>query len=78
MTPSPATPAPCPRWPGHRDGHTLATASADTTVLLWDFTGLAELRDQAVARACVAAGGGLTEEEWGRYITTLPYEPTCT
>ncbi|HEU5160615.1 MAG TPA: AAA family ATPase [Streptosporangiaceae bacterium] len=59
------------------DGRYLTTAGADRRVLLWDLTGRYELRDQAIARACVAAGGGLTEEDWGRYVSTLPYRPTC-
>ncbi|MEV6241950.1 TIR domain-containing protein [Lentzea sp. NPDC051838] len=70
---------------GHEGGLTsvtwshdlLATTSEDETVQLWDLTGLDDLSRNAAAWACVSAGGGLTEEEWSRYVPTLPYEPTC-
>jgi WD40 repeat protein len=40
------------------DGHTLATASWDETMRLWDLTGLNDLLHQAVERACSFTRGG--------------------
>ena len=41
------------------DGHTLATASVDKTVLLWDLSGLDALRADPMERACSVTGRGL-------------------
>ncbi|MGH3899722.1 MAG: toll/interleukin-1 receptor domain-containing protein [Pseudonocardiaceae bacterium] len=59
--------------PGDR---TLATATSDGTVL-WDLSGLADLREHATQRACARTGRGLDRDEWTRYITGLAYEDTC-
>jgi WD40 repeat protein len=59
------------------DGHTLATASADKTVILWDYNGLNRIRDKLVERACRIAGRGLTTEEWSTYVPGLPWADTC-
>ncbi|MFE9746866.1 hypothetical protein ACFYOT_18350 [Saccharothrix saharensis] len=75
--------APMPDRPGRNgsvwspDSRTLAVDGADDSVVLWDLTRLHELRDQAFEHACARAGGGLTEDEWSRYVSTLPYQPTC-
>lgn len=58
------------------DGRFLLAVS-DTRALIWDLRGLHYLREHAVERACAAAGGGLTPEQWAQFITTLPYQPTC-
>lgn len=59
------------------DGHNLASASADKTVLLWDLTSLNDVRDHATERACSITGRGLDRDEWARYIPGLPYQDTC-
>ncbi|MGH3885420.1 MAG: WD40 repeat domain-containing protein [Pseudonocardiaceae bacterium] len=59
------------------DGRTLATGSRDGTVILWDLTGLNNLRDHAVERACVITRAGLDPDQWSRYISALPYQDTC-
>jgi WD40 repeat protein len=58
------------------DGTTLATGS-DNEVILWDLTGLNDLRRHAVQRACAIAGGPLDREQWLRYLRELPYQNTC-
>jgi WD40 repeat protein len=59
------------------DGHTLATASADDTAILWDLTRLNWLRDHIIDRACTATEGGLSPDEWPRYVEGLSYEDSC-
>jgi WD40 repeat protein len=59
------------------DGHTLTSAGVDGTVRLWNLTGLLELRDHAMKRACVITGGGPTHAEWDRYVEGLPYVDVC-
>jgi len=49
----------------------------DGTVILWDLTGLNDLLDHAVERACSLTGRGLDREEWARFIPGLPYQDTC-
>ncbi|MGH3913011.1 MAG: AAA family ATPase, partial [Pseudonocardiaceae bacterium] len=60
-----------------RDGRTLATGSDGSTTSLWDLTSLDYLRDHVTERACAITGGGLTPEEWERYIPDLLYQDTC-
>ena len=59
------------------DGCTLATASADRSVILWDLTGLNHLRDHPVERACSITGRGIDRDQWARYLPGLPYQDTC-
>ncbi|MGH3940405.1 MAG: WD40 repeat domain-containing protein [Pseudonocardiaceae bacterium] len=59
------------------DGRILATASFDNTAILWDLTGLNDLLDHVVERACAIAPGGLGREEWDRRIGGLPYQESC-
>jgi WD40 repeat protein len=60
------------------DGRTLATASLDQTVRLWElprfdrFTGGGEVRE-----ACLRAGGPLDKATWGQYAPGVSYQDTC-
>jgi WD40 repeat protein len=58
------------------DGRTLATASTDQTVILWDLTSLEELRGAAVREACTRAGGPLDPATWGLYAPGISYQNT--
>jgi WD40 repeat protein len=51
--------------------------SHEGSVVLWDLTSLAVLRADPVAAACRRVGQAPTEEEWRRYIPSLPYRDTC-
>jgi WD40 repeat protein len=63
------------------DGNTLVIGTEfddyNVRVGLWDLTDLNVLRADPVKAACVAAGGGLTAEEWAYHIPELSYQPTC-
>ncbi|MGH3799824.1 MAG: WD40 repeat domain-containing protein [Pseudonocardiaceae bacterium] len=59
------------------DGRTLATASWDQTVRLWDLTDFNDLLDHVAERACTVTRGGLNPDEWTRYIPELAYQNTC-
>ena len=59
------------------DSHTLATTSDETTVRLWDLSGLADLLGHVVERACAITVQGLNPAEWDYYISGLPYQETC-
>jgi len=57
------------------DGLALATGTGATT--LWDLSALHRLRADPTLQACAMTGGGLSTEEWPRYITEIPYRKTC-
>jgi WD40 repeat protein len=59
------------------DGRTLATSSEDNTVILWDIGIIGELRKLTHDAACQRVGTGLTEDEWDRYVSGIPYKQTC-
>jgi WD40 repeat protein/energy-coupling factor transporter ATP-binding protein EcfA2 len=59
------------------DGRTLVTTSLDKTAVLWDLTGLNDVRDHAIEHACSIVGRGLDREEWNRYVPGLVYQNTC-
>ena len=59
------------------DGHTLATGDGNGSVILWDLTGLNDLRDRATELACAKTGRSLDRDEWDRYIPGLAYQDTC-
>jgi WD40 repeat protein len=58
------------------DGHRVLGASAGRTVSVWDLTSVAVLADPHAA-ACRMVGTGLPEPDWNRFVTDLPYRPTC-
>jgi WD40 repeat protein len=60
-----------------RDGHTLATASVDQTVLLWDLSGLQKIQSNPIGRACSLTGRGLNADEWGVVAPDVPYVDSC-
>jgi WD40 repeat protein len=59
------------------DGNTLATAGEDGTAVLWDMRPSYEFRDQALARACAATGGGFDPSAWSNAIPDVPYSDPC-
>jgi hypothetical protein len=57
---------------GLAPGRTLAAASSDGTVHLWDTSPAA-----AKADVCAGAGQVLTRAEWATYIPGVPYRAPC-
>lgn len=53
-------------------GTTLTTVGTDSSVHVLDLDPAAMIRT-----VCTRAGGGLSPEEWRRYIPDLPYRETC-
>jgi WD40 repeat protein len=53
------------------DGHTLATASVDSTARLWETN-----VDSVTARIC-STTPMITQSEWNQYLPGLPYRPPC-
>lgn len=60
------------------DGNTLTAGHFNGTVALWDLTDLYRVRNHAVQLACAVTHGGLTRDEWGRFVPELTYQDTCT
>jgi WD40 repeat protein len=60
-----------------RSGDGLVTSTRDDHLVSWDVSELRALRDNAVHRACVLAGGGLSPQEWKNYIPGLDYQDSC-
>ncbi|MEV4430022.1 hypothetical protein AB0K23_32580 [Streptomyces sp. NPDC049602] len=59
------------------DGRILATADSVGEVALWDLRPAYALRGSLDRTACLVAGGGLTREEWVRYLPGTGYRITC-
>jgi WD40 repeat protein len=59
------------------DGRTLATASADETVILWELPHRNTFPDSEVREACVRAGGPLDKATWNLYAPGISYQDTC-
>jgi WD40 repeat protein len=53
------------------DGHTLATASVDSTARLW------ETNAEAVAIRICSTTPTITQNEWNQYLPGQPYRPPC-
>ncbi len=58
------------------DGQTLASASRDRNVILWDVAARQDPQAQA-AQACRIANRNLSWDEWQRYLPGRPYAKTC-
>jgi len=56
------------------DSTTLATASSDHTVQLWNSL---LSPDKQIEEICNEAGRGLSKEEWSHYLPDHPYEQIC-
>jgi WD40 repeat protein len=54
------------------DGQSLATASNDNTASFWS-TDL----DDMLHQLCTGHGRNLSPGEWRRYLSDLPWQPTC-
>jgi hypothetical protein len=50
----------------------LAAGFSDGTVLIWDID-----FNSWKTEACQRAGRSLTQDEWNKYLTGTPYQPTC-
>ena len=74
-SPSPATPTAVRRWRSARTARRLATASADSTVRLWDVANVVDI----VPNLCASAGRSLTRAEWELYVRSpgLAYQKVC-
>jgi hypothetical protein len=59
------------------DGHTLATAREDQTVLLRDVSDLNIVQAHPTRRACSLTGHGMDSDQWARYVPGLAYRDTC-
>jgi hypothetical protein len=60
-----------------RDGRTLVTAGFDSeSAQLWDLGGLQDMRADPRGAACRITGGGMTVEEWNRYVAD-DWRETC-
>jgi WD40 repeat protein len=57
------------------DGNSLAAGSRRSAGV-WDLAHLNDLRQHVIERAC-AVTGGLTRDQWVRYVPDVPYEKTC-
>jgi WD40 repeat protein len=56
------------------DGKSLATASTDGTVRLWDVAYTLDI----VRQLCASAGRSLSRAEWARYVMPGPaYQSVC-
>jgi hypothetical protein len=61
-----------------RDGRTLAILSnTEATVRLWDISPTSVIVADPVAEACRVSGGGLTPDEWNKYVPGLDFARTC-
>ena len=59
------------------DGNTLASADGDGILRLWTSTGIIELHDHIMKRACFMTDGGPHRAGWTRYVPELRYVDVC-
>jgi hypothetical protein len=60
------------------DGRTALTGSGDQTAILWNSGKLLDLFVGGLTnRACAAAGGGLSPEQWEKAAPGIDYQNTC-
>ncbi|MET9629438.1 WD40 repeat domain-containing protein, partial [Lentzea sp. NPDC006480] len=59
------------------DGTTLAAGDVADGVRLWDLKPLNSVQDKPFDLACEILGGGLSEQDWPRFVPGLPYLDTC-
>jgi len=55
------------------DGHTLATASNDHTVALWELPHPDTFAGGEISEACLRAGGPLDKATWNQYAPGINY-----
>ncbi|MDT7840983.1 nSTAND1 domain-containing NTPase [Streptomyces justiciae] len=59
------------------DGSTLATSGTRGDAVLWDLTPTYDLRRHLDTTTCLVTNGGLTSDQWPRYLPALDYRDTC-
>ncbi|MFI8530434.1 WD40 repeat domain-containing protein [Streptomyces aquilus] len=59
------------------DGRMLATTDSNGGVVLWDLRPTYDLRRHLDATTCLVTNGGLSRDEWARYVPALTYRSTC-
>ncbi|WP_327091074.1 hypothetical protein OIE66_10745 [Nonomuraea sp. NBC_01738] len=60
-----------------RDGRELVSGGSGPELALWDLGALADATAVPYEKLCAAAGGGLTEQEWAGFVTTMDYQRSC-
>jgi WD40 repeat protein len=55
------------------DGHTVATASTDKTITLWNTD-----PDTAITTICDSLNRDFTPNEWAKFFPDTTHHPTCT
>jgi WD40 repeat protein len=59
------------------DGNHISSGSDDRSVIIWDARQLTVRTEDALSRACIISGGGLTQVEWSHYVPDISYRDTC-
>jgi WD40 repeat protein len=57
------------------DGRTALIGRTEPT--LWNFSEVLDMSAHLIDRACAASAGGLTHDEWSRYVPDSPYISSC-
>lgn len=61
-----------------RDGKTIIAGSDDRSIVLWDVSPMVALKANVLEYACDRTGGGLSSNEWDRFVPGIPYLNNCT